>query len=137
MISPMMTSHNKPNGHRPVFHAYFGLFSLNKNTPEKCYNDFEYKFTFPNINDLANRIVELGPNCYLFKCDLSRYFLQLKIDPAEFDNLAFVRHGQLYLLRLLSGCTQNAGYVGQWLTSAVSYIHSHLGLDLILNVFFI
>ena len=37
MLSPLMTSSKKPNGRRPVFDASFGLYSLNKNTPEKCY----------------------------------------------------------------------------------------------------
>ena len=137
MISPMMTSHKKPNGRRPVFDASFGLFSLNKNTPEKCYNDSEYEFTFPKIDDLADRIAELGPNCYLWKRDLSRYFLQLKIDPAEFDKLGFIWRGKLYFFTSFVWGTRNAGYAGQWLTSAVSYVHSHLGLDLISAFFFV
>ena len=137
MISPMMTSYKKPNGRRPVFDASFGLFSLNKNTPEKCYNDSEYEFTFPKIYDLADRIAELGPNCYLWKRDLSRYFLQLKIDPAEFDKLGFIWRGKLYFFTSFVWGTRNAGYTSQWLTSAVSYVHSHLGLDLISAFFFV
>ena len=39
MLSPLMTSHKKPDSRRTVFDASFGLYSLNKNTPEKCYND--------------------------------------------------------------------------------------------------
>ena len=39
MISPMMTSHKKPDSRRRVFNASFGLYSLNKNMPEKSYHD--------------------------------------------------------------------------------------------------
>ena len=129
MVSPMMTSHKKPNSRRPVFDASFGLFSLNKNTPEKSYHDMEYEFTFPKIDHLADAIAALGPKCFLWKRDLSRFFLQLKIDPYEYDRLGFVWRGKLFLfLSFVWGC-RHAGYCGQWLTTAVSYILSHLGLE--------
>ena len=54
MISHMMTSHKKPTSRRPVFDASFGLYSLNKNTPEHCYHDMEYHFTFPTIENLLH-----------------------------------------------------------------------------------
>ena len=41
MLSPLMTSHKKPNGRRAVFDASFGFYSLNKNTPEKAYHEME------------------------------------------------------------------------------------------------
>ena len=90
MISPLMTSDKKPADRRPVFDASFGLYSLNKNTPEHCYHDTEYEFTFPSIDNLADEIAELGRGCYLWKRDLSRFFLQLKIDPLEYDKLGFI-----------------------------------------------
>ena len=137
MVSPMMTSHKKPSGRRPVFDASFGLYSLNKNTPEKCYHDSEYEFHFPKIDDLADRIAELGPNCYLFKRDLSRYFLQLKIDPLEYPKLGFVWRGKFYFFASFVWGTRHAGYAGQWLTTAVAHIHAHTGLDLISCLFYV
>ena len=35
MLSPLMTALKKTNSRRAVFDASFGLYSLNKNTPEK------------------------------------------------------------------------------------------------------
>ena len=129
MISPLMTSPKKPNSRRAVFDASFGLYSLNKNTPERAYHETEYEFTFPRIDNLADIIAELGNGCFLFKRDLSRYFLQLKIDPFEYDRLGFVWRGALYFfVSFVWGC-RHAGYCGQWLTSAVSYIHARLGLE--------
>ena len=60
MISPMMTSHKKPNSRRTVFDASFGMYRLHKNTPENCYHEMEYEFHFPKIDDLADRIATLG-----------------------------------------------------------------------------
>ena len=136
MLSPMMTLHKKPSALRPVFDASFGLYSLNKNTPERTYHESEYEFSFPRIDDLADRIAELGPKCFLWKRDLSRYFLQLKIDPLEYDKLGFVWRGKLYFFTSFVWGTRHAGYAGQWLTSAVSFIHAQSGLDLISCIFF-
>ena len=129
MVSPIMTSHKKPNGRRTVFDASFGLYSLNKNTPEKSYHESEYEFHFPKIDHFADIIATLGPGCLLWKRDLSRYFLQLKVDPLEYDKLGFVWRGQLYLFTSFVWGCRHAGYAGQWVSSAVSYIHSWLGLE--------
>ena len=65
----------------------------------------------------------------MFKRDLSRYFLQLKVDPFEYDRLGFVWRGSLFFfVSFVWGC-RHAGYCGQWLTSAVSFIHARLGLE--------
>ena len=129
MVSPMMTSPKKPDSRRPVFDASFGLYSLNKNTPEKAYHDTEYEFHFPKIDHLADIIARLGPGCLLWKRDLSRFFLQLKIDPLEYDKLGFVWRGKLFIFTSFVWGCRHAGYAGQWLTTAVSHILAHLGLE--------
>ena len=92
--------------------------------------DSEYEFHFPRIDDLADRIAELGPGCYLWKRDLSRYYLQLKIDPLEYDKLGFVWRGKFYFFTSFVWGTRHAGYAGQWLTTAVAHILTHMGLEL-------
>ena len=110
MLSPLMTAPKKPNGRRPVFDASFGFHSLNKNTPEREYHETQYEFSYPKIDDLANLIAKLGRGCYLFKRDLSRYFLQLKVDPIEYKNLGFVwRQKNLFL------CVLRLGVQTRWL----------------------
>ena len=129
MLSPLMTSSKKPAGRRAVFDASFGLYSLNKNTPQKAYHEVEYEFFFPKVDDLADMIAQLGRGCFMFKRDLSRYFLQLKIDPLEYDKLGFVWRGMVYFfVSFVWGC-RHAGYCGQWVTTAVSFIHARLGLE--------
>ena len=136
MVSPLMTAPKKPASRRAVFDASFGLFSLNKNTPEKAYHDSEYEFTFPKIDDLADKIAELGQNCLIWKRDLSRFFLQLKIDPYEYDRMGFVWRSKLFLfVSFVWGC-RHAGYAGQWLTSAVNFILACIGSKLTGQQFF-
>ena len=136
MVSPMMTADKKPNSRRTVFDASFGMFSLNKNTPEKAYHDAQYEFTFPKIDDFADRIAQLGSGCYLWKRDLSRFFLQLKVDPFEYNRLGFVWRSKLYLfVSFVWGC-RHAGYAGQWLSTAISFIHTKLGVELSDEEFF-
>ena len=135
-LSPMMTAPKKPDSRRTVFDASFGIHSLNKNTPEHAYHDMEYEFSFPTIDNLADRIAKLGPGCFLWKRDLSRFFLQMKVDPLEYDRLGFVWREKLYLfVSFVWGC-RHAGYVGQWLTTAVAYVQAHLGLELSDAMFF-
>ena len=130
MLSPLMTAPKKPTGRRAVFDASFGIHSLNKNTPEREYHESQYEFHYPRIDDLADMNATLGRGCYLFKRDLSRYFLQLKIDPIEYDKLGFVwRQKLFFFVSFVWGC-RHADYCGQWLSSAVSFIHKALGIEL-------
>ena len=130
MISPLMTAPKKPAGRRAVFDASFGLNSLNKNTPEKEYHEADYEFHYPKIDDLADMIASLGNGCFLFKRDLSRFYLQLKVDPIEYDKLGFIWRKKLFFfVSFVWGC-RHAGYCGQWLSSAISFIHAALGIDI-------
>ena len=130
MLSPLMTAPKKPCSRRPVFDASYGIHSLNKNTPEREYHETQYEFSYPRIDDLADLIAVLGKGCYLFKRDLSRYFLQLKIDPIEYSKLGFIWRQQIFFfVSFVWGC-RHAGYCGQWLSSAVSFVHSALGIEI-------
>ena len=96
MLSPMMTSPKKPSSRRPVFDASFGDWSLNENTPIKSYLGGNYEFKFPTVLDLAEMIVKEGSGCLLWKRDLSRWFLQLPVDPADYDKLGIVWRGRFW-----------------------------------------
>ena len=129
MISPLMTSVKKPNSRRTVFDASFSSYSLNFNTPEKLYMGEEYEFSFPKLDDFARIILSLGKNCYLWKRDLSRFFLQLPLDPLEYSKVAFIWRGKLlFFTSYIWGC-RHAGMNGQRVTNLVSAIHRSLGLS--------
>ena len=126
-VSPLMTAVKKPGSRRPVFDASYGELSINNNTPEKEYLGESYQFTFPTVLDLAKLIVKLGPGCLLWKRDLSRWFMQLPVDPGDYDKLGVIWRGMWYLfIAYVWGC-RHAGYSGQRVSSAVLHIFKDLG----------
>ena len=130
MVSPLMTADKPPDSRRSVFDASYGDFSLNQNTPEKEYLGEDYSFTFPSVLDLADLVVEQGEGCLLYKRDLSRWFLQLPVDPGDYDKLSFVWRGNFWLFCCYVWGTRHAGYNGQRVASAILYILRKLGVEL-------
>ena len=127
MISPLMTSPKKPNSRRTVFDASFSEFSLNLNTPDKLYLNDEYEFSFPKLDDFSNLILKYGSGCFMWKRDLSRFFLQLPLDPLDYDKAGCIWRGQLLLFISYVWGTRHAGMNGQRVTNAVSAIHRSIG----------
>ena len=128
MLSPMMTSPKSPSSRRPVFDASWGDWSLNENTPVKSYLGENYCFTFPTVLDLADLIQKEGPGCLLWKRDLERWFMQLPVDPADYDKLGFCWRGRFWwFVSFIWGC-RNAGYAGQRVSSAILFILRKMGI---------
>ena len=128
-VSPLMTAVKKPGSRRPVFDASFGELSINNNTPEKEYLGEPYQFKFPTVLDLAEKIVDLGPGCLLWKRDLSRWFMQLPVDPGDYDKLGVIWRGMWFLfISFVWGC-RHAGYCGQRVSRAVLQIFKDMGIQ--------
>ena len=128
MLSPMMTSPKNPGSRRPVFDASFGDYSLNENTPQKSYLGGPYNFTFPTVLDFADLVTSQGKGCLMYKRDLSRWFLQLPVDPADYDKLGFIWRGKLWFWISFVWGTRHAGYSGQRVATAILHIFKKLGL---------
>ena len=122
MLSPLMTSPKNPNYRRPVFDASWGDWSLNENTPVKTYLGADCDFSFPTVLDFADMITREGQGCLLWKRDLKRWFMQLPVDPADYDKLGFVWRGLFWWFVSFIWGTRNAGYAGQRVSSAILYI---------------
>ena len=129
MISPLMTAPKKPDSRRAVFDASFGEFSLNANTPDKSYLFDDYCFSFPKIDDFCKLILSLGSGCFMWKRDLSRFFLQLPLDPIDYNKVCFIWRGQLYFFSSFVWGTRHAGLNGQRVSDAVALIHRSIGLN--------
>ena len=122
MVSPLMTADKKPGSKRPVFDGSFGDFSLNNNTPEKEYLGETCNFSFPTVLDLADLIIKLGPGCLLWKRDLSRWYMQIPVDPGDYDKLAVIWRGAWFVfLSYVWGC-RHAGFNAQRISSAILHI---------------
>ena len=127
-ISPMMTSFKKPNKRRCVFDASFGM-SLNRSTPREFYLDERTEYDFPSLDDFQDMIVKVGQGARLWKRDLSRYFLQIPLDPLEYPNTGFIwRTHYFFFIAYMFGL-RHSGLAGQMTTSAVTWIHKKDGLE--------
>ena len=85
-ISPLSTRPKKDSpDRRIILDLSFPVGqSVNDGMIGDNYLGFQAKLTFPKVDDFAFRIFTLGKNCMMFKVDLSRYFRQLPLDPADY-----------------------------------------------------
>ena len=125
--SPMMTSFKKPSSRRPVFDASFGN-SLNKITPQDYYLDYRAEYDFPKLDNLEEMIIEVGQGALLWKRDLSRYFLQLPLDPVDYRRVGFIWRQNFFFFASYMFGLRHSGWAGQAITSAVTWIHRGLGI---------
>ena len=129
IVSPLMTAHKKPMSRRTVFDATYGERSLNNSTPSDFYMGMPCKYTFPKIQDYKNMILTCGPGAFMWKRDLSRFFLQLPLDPTEYHRVGIVWRGFFFFFVGLAFGLRHSGLQGQKVTDAVSWILRGLGRE--------
>ena len=128
-ISPLMTAPKKPSSRRAVFDATFGDQSLNNNTPCDQYMGQPISFSYPKIDDFKELVLTNGQGCYIWKRDLSRFFLQIPLCPVEYNLMGFVWRCFFFFFAGLMFGIRHAGLQGQRITTAISWIHQRLGLE--------
>ena len=128
-ISPIMTAVKKPSSRRTVFDATFGENSLNNGTPTDLYLGQPIDLVYPKIEDFRSLILKSGRGCYIWKRDLSSFFLQVPLDPVDYPKVAFIwRSAIFFFLGLMFGL-RHSGYQGQRVTDAIVWILRRLGLE--------
>ena len=129
VISPIMTAPKKPNSRRTVFDATYGEKSLNNSTPSHYYLGQPCVYTFPKIEDFRRLVLRCGQGSFMWKRDLSRFFLQIPLDPSEYHRVCMVWRGLVFFFLGLAFGLRHSGLQGQGLTDAVSWIHRRRGLE--------
>ena len=127
--SPLMTAPKKPDSRRAVFDATFGEFSLNNNTPRDTYLNNPCVYDYPSVDDFKQLILEEGRGCFIWKRDLSRFYMQIPLDPVEYPKVCYVWRKKLYFFTSLMFGLTHSGLQGQKVSSAVRWIHENLGLE--------
>ena len=74
-------------------------------------------------------VLKNGSGCFIWKRDLSSFFLQVPLDPIDYPKVAFIWRGFLYFFLGLMFGLRHSGYQGQRVTDAVGWIHKNLGLE--------
>ena len=122
-ISPLMTADkDKGTARRICFDLSFTEGSVNAATPEKEFLGLPAEFNFPKVDQFEEMIVQLGAGCLMWKSDLSRFFMQLPIDPFDFNLMCFLWRDNVFFYIHLPYGHRNSGLHGQNTTSAVVHI---------------
>ena len=129
IVSPLMTAHKKPRGRRTVFDASFGELSVNKATPGDRYLGQPIACTYPKVEDYRLLVLKAGQGCLMWKRDLSRFFLQLPMDPVDFNKVGMIWRGLFFIFVGLAFGLVHSGLNGQRITDAVAWILANLGLE--------
>ena len=129
VISPLMTAHKKPRGRRTVFDATFGELSVNNATPCDSYMGESTVYTYPKVEDFRVLVLKSGRGAYMWKRDLARFYLQLPMDPVDYDKVAMIWRGVFFFFVGLAFGLRHSGLNGQRVTDAVAWILQQLGLE--------
>ena len=129
MVSPLMTASKKPSSRRAVFDATFGSHSLNSATPGEYYMGLKCCYTYPRVEDFQRLVLKSGKGCLIWKRDLSRYYLQIPLDPTEYKFTGAIWRGLYFFFTALMFGLRHSGLQGQRITDSVAWIHRNLGLD--------
>ena len=127
VVSPLMTAHKNPSSRRTVYDATFGEHSINNNTPKDFYMGVQTEYDFPSVDDFEELLVSLGKGALMWKKDLARYYMQLPMDPCDYNKTAFIWREQLFFFIGLMFGLRHSGLAGQHVTSAVSAAHNSSG----------
>jgi len=110
--SPLMTAPKKPDSRRAVFDATFGEFSLNNNTPRDTDLNNPCVYDYPFVDDFKQLILEEGRGCFIWKRDLSRFYMQIPLDPVEYPKVCYVWRKKLYFFTSLMFGLTHSGLQG-------------------------
>ena len=97
-VSPFMTREKADSHLRQtiVDHSCPNGQSVNSGISKDRYLGTKFLLNYPSVDNIIDRLIQLGPGSMLFKIDISRAFRQLKVDPGDTDLLAFKTYLLLY-----------------------------------------
>jgi len=105
--------------------------SVNDGISKDFYLGGPVSLTYPTVDDIADRIVQLGLRCLLFKRDLKRAYRQLPVDPFDYPLLGYSWRDRLFFdVRLPMGL-RSAAMACQRVTNGVRFMLLQAGCDIL------
>ena len=101
--------------------------SINLGIDKDTYLNIEQKLTLPSIDALAEKVMQLGSGCKVFKIDLWRGYRQFFVDPGSVNWLGYFFNNKFMFDCTLSMGSKSSARCCQMATSAVVYIHTQAG----------
>ena len=132
-ISPISTRPKKNTEERRVIVdlSFPHGAAVNDGMIKGNYLGFTAELRFPRTDDLAFRIAQLGFQNVMFKVDLSKYFRQISLDPADYSMTGYIIDGELYFDKVLPMGMRMAPYITQRISNAIRYIHERMNYFLL------
>ena len=135
VISPLQTvpkDSQHSNQRRVVVDLSFPLDnSVNSGIPRDSYLGEDFHLRYPTVDSLAELVRNEGRGCYMYKCDLSRAYRQIPVEPIDYALLGFRWRSKYYIDTRLPFGLASAAMACQRTTNAVAYMFENLGLPLI------
>ena len=102
---------------------------LKNSTPGEHYLGTPTLYTYLKIDDFRRIVFLYGKGSFLWKKDPHRFFMQIPLDPVEYQHVWFVWCCMFFFFVGLMFGLRHSGLQGQLITDSVSWIHRHQGLD--------
>ena len=96
--------------------------SINDGIPKDEYLGVEGKLSLPSVDQLAEKVAQIGIGAKIFKIDLSRAYRQIFNCPSSINWLGYIYNGKFYFDCTLSMGSRYSARCCQRVTSAVVYI---------------
>ena len=127
--SPLMTRPKKDSIRRRVIMdlSWPNGFAVNDGIDPSVYIDGPAHITLPTAEYMVARLLELGPNAYMYKTDLARGYRQLRVDPWDWPLLGFHYNGKFYMDLCPPFGLKSSAMCMQRTSEAICFIHGKLG----------
>ena len=128
-IAPLMTRPKKATDERRVILdlSYPLGEGVNAGITKNCLEGRYQAYTLPSIDDLVQHVRIMGSGAWLWKADLSRAYMQLRLDPGDIPLLGLKFDGLIYLEVCPSFGCRLSGAACQRTTNAVVYLMRKAG----------
>ena len=122
-ISPLMSREKDDTSRRIILDLSFGGVgeSVNGATDRSTYDGVQYNLTLPNLDALIVDVAHMQ-NPRVFKIDIAKAFMNVRVDPGDALKLTMCHGGKYYVDRSLSFGAVHGTAIFQRITDAVRKI---------------
>ena len=107
--------------------------SVNAGIDKMSYLTSAFALTFPTGDDITTELTHLGHGALLYKVDISRAFLHVKVDPGDYDLLGLQWQG-FYVDTCIPFGMQHGSKIFQRLSDGVRYMMHDSPLSITLTI---
>jgi hypothetical protein len=111
--------------------SYGNTESVNDGIPQRFFFGEPLRLCYPRHDEFVSLIVKFGQKCHIWKCDLSRTFRQLHVDPHDLHLLGCKWKGKHYIGNRLIFGMRSSPQACQQTTNAISYMLYSANISLV------